>query len=510
MHSVATDDRVLSTLAQADHDRFIPWLFWGFGLAQIIPIWMGQHFPSEDGMAHLYWVDVFRQLGRAGSVWEPFYARNVQWNTPNLAYFAIHYGLSAVFEVHLALQILLTLLILCWLASIRYLSVCLSGSLGLGAMASLLLIHSSWLYGGFFSLLVGIPILLVSLGLLARIFAIQAPSQGARPFILLALLGVGSYYSHFVTACLFIVLALAFMAFFARRSPPRAGFLVLALLPVGLLCLSYLLVGSSGLGGPSWEPAFESVAKFVGQAYFRGFGAPVPWFWLALAVFEAILLVLCFSVLNGVRAAGLSPHRQVLVALALFLTVLYFVAPDRVGQGGNLKARVQFAMWAWLLPALPFRLSQRAQRVTLAAICLVLAWQVADFAGRARRFNQAYTAVLARAGNLPEGATLRSVLEYDDARFEGSFIRVLAHFAEDLGYHRRGVVVAGYHPARAFYWIRPRPAADSTPDYRLTILPDHPSGLTLMIDSTPGTRSAANPRRSPDNGETDRMARREP
>ena len=183
-----------------------------------------------------------------------------------------------------------------------------------------------------------------------------------------------------------------------------------------------------------------------------------------------------------------------ILAVALFLAVLYFVAPDSVGQGGNLKARLQFAMWAWLLPALPFRrLSRRAERVTLAAICLVIAWQVVDFAARARRFNQAYATVLARAESLPEGATFRSVLEYDDAGFERSFIRVLAHFAEDLGYHRRGVVVAGYHPARGFYWIRPRSSADSIPDHLLTIVPDQRSGLMLVIDSSPAVPASRGP-----------------
>jgi hypothetical protein len=56
---------------------------------------------------------------------------------------------------------------------------------------------------------------------------------------------------------------------------------------------------------------------------------------------------------------------------------------------------------------------------------------------------------------------------------------------EDIGYHRRGVVLAGYHPAREFYWIRPLPSSDSIPDYHLTILPDYRSGLVLVIDSNP-------------------------
>jgi hypothetical protein len=491
MHSIATDGRRFGKLMLADDGRLNPWLYWAFGLSLILPVWAGQHFPSEDGMAHLYWVDVFRQLGHGGSAWEPFYERNAQWNTPNLAYFAIHYALAGIFEAHLALQIFLTLLILSWIASGHYLSTRVSGHLGLGAMASLLLIHSSWLYGGFFSLLVGVPILLVSLGLLASIFGEQKSSVGVSPFIVLASLGVVSYYSHFVSACLFLLLVFAFIVFFARRDPRTTASVTLALVPTGLLCLSYLLGKSSGLCGPRWEPVSESVAKFVGQAYFRGLGAPTPWFWLALGVFVVILLVLCTSVLNGARSAGVPLQRQVIIALALLLVALYFLAPDRVGQGGNLKARMQFAMWAWLLPALPFSLSAKAQRIMLAAVCLVLTWQVADFTARARRFNVAYDGVLAAAEQLPQGTTLRSVLKYDDAGYERSFVRVLAHFTEDIGYHRRSVVVAGYHPARAFYWVRPRPMGDTVPEYRLTIVPTEASRLALLINGTAGVQSTA-------------------
>lgn len=477
----------------AGSDRLMPWLFWIFGLILIVPIWAGQHLPTEDGMAHLYWVDVFRALGHPGSAWEPFYERNVQWNTPNLGFFAIQYALTSVVEPHLALQIGLSLLLLCWIASIRFLAVSVNGKLSLGAMASLLLLHSSWLYGGFFGFLIGIPVLLVSLGILARMFAPDGSVPGVAGSFVVALLGIAGYYSHLVVAALFLLLGLAFGLFHARRSRRQVVYLGFALLPTGLLSLLYVLGGSSGLGGLKWEAVGESVAKFAGHAFFRGFAAPTLAFWVALALLEGILLALCLSVPPALRRGKTSRLQRLILALAVSLTVVYFIAPDRVGQGGNLKARVQFAMWAWLLPALPFRMSSRVHAGVLVAISAALAWQVAEFTARSKRFNRAYAEVLADAAPLPPGATVRSVMEYRKAKFEQSFIQVLAHFAEDIGYHERAVVVPGYHPDRPFYWVRPRPGADTTPAYRLSIDALPPSSLRLTIDAAPGPQASGGP-----------------
>ena len=469
-----------------------PWLFWACGLALVLPVWIGAQFPSEDGLAHLAWTEVYRALGAADSVWRSFYERGAQWNTPNLSYFGLQYALGAVVSPYVAQQLIVSALVVLWVASTYALSRALTGRISIGALVSLLLIHNSWLYGGYFSFLFGVPPLLLSLALVVRIADPSTP-VGRRDFIVLAVLGVLAYYSHVVAAATFLML-LFITASFLRRSPRRAVAVGIAAAPVALLLASYLLAGSLGTGGMRWEPVGKTVARFVGLAFFRGFAAPSVLFWLALAAFAAIVLVLC---LDTVRTYGrhdpepdpdrdrLSIAAPLIFTLVASLVVLYFVSPEGIGDGYNLKGRFQLVMWAWLLPALVYRGRLPSPPVLVAATVALLAWQVATFAERTYRFNTAYEVARGRAPSVPTGATIENALDYDHASFDGSFIKVLAHAPEDFAYRCGCVLRDGYHPSTAFYWVRTLAPANTRPAYRLQIrqMPGGPVTVTVTLEN---------------------------
>ena len=472
-----------------------PWLFWACGLALVLPVWMSAQFPSEDGLAHLAWTEVYRALGAAESAWRSFYERGAQWNTPNLSYFGLQYALGAVVAPYVAQQLIVSALIVLWVASTYALSVALTGRISIGAFVSLLLIHNSWLYGGYFSFLFGVPPLLLSLALIIRIVD-PSTLVGRRDYLALAVLGVFAYYSHVVAAATFLMLLVITVAFLLRRSSRRAVGVAIAAAPAALLLASYLIADSLGAGGMRWEPVTKTIARFVGLAFFRGFAAPSALFWLALATFAAIVLVLCLDTvrtqwrrhpdpdLDGDRLSVATP---LIVTLVACLAVLYVVSPDGVGDGYNLKGRFQLVMWAWLLPALVYRGRLPSPAVLVAATAVVLVWQIATFAERSHRFNASYEMARARAPSIPPGSTLERTLDYDHASFDGSFIKVLAHAPEDFAYRCGCVLLAGYHPSTAFYWVRTLAQADTRPAYRLQIrqMPGGPVTVTVENSSAP-------------------------
>lgn len=480
---VRTADRAPAPPARRE---VIVYLYWILAVVLIAPVWMGAHFPSEDGLAHLAWTEVYRALGTPGSVWQPAYARAIAWNTPNLAYVGLQYALGAVVDPHIAQQLIISALILAWAGAVYWLSVQVWGRLTVGAFASLLLIHSSWLYGGYLSFLLGVPVLVAALAVVAHIVRINADTP-RRDLVALAALGVVAFYAHLVCGALFLVLvALATLWF--RPRPRRALGVALAGVPTLSLTLSYLTSGALGAAGMRWEPVSKTVARFVGLAFFRGFAVPTVDFWIALGLLIDLLLVQGIAVVRGrwLRAPSPSgPMSRFILLLAVCLAALYFASPDGVGDAYNLKGRVQLVMWAWLLPSLPATRDRNARRIVIAGVAALLVWQVTTFGARVWRFNTAYASVVRRAEALPAGATLERTLDYEHDAFEGSFIKVLAHAPEDFAYHCRCVLLQGYHPSTAFYWVRTLPLSNVMPSYRIAIrqLPREP--VSVDIQSAP-------------------------
>jgi hypothetical protein len=174
--------------------------------------------------------------------------------------------------------------------------------------------------------------------------------------------------------------------------------------------------------------------------------------------------------------------------LAACLAVLYVVSPDGVGDGYNLKGRFQLILWAWVLPSLLYLASSRTRVALVSAVSALLLWQVVTFSMRARRFNAAYDAtVVAAAGRLDRGSRFDRASDYEHEAFEGSFIKVLAHAPEDFAYHCGCVLVGGYHPSTAFYWIRTLAQVETRPTQRLQIrqMPGGPVTVTVENGSAP-------------------------
>ena len=446
-------------------------LFWALALALVVPVWAGTHFPTEDGPAHAHWTAVYRDLGDSASAWAPYLERSVRWNAPNLSYFALQYALTAALEPHAAQKLIVTLVLLAWAGATALLARAASGRLGLGAFAALLLLHSWILYSGFLSFLIGVPVLVLSVALLLDVEARRERGDAvAARTALLALPGVVAYYSHIVTGALFVALLLLGALYFARRDARHAGALLAAALPTCLLGATYVLGSPFGEGGAVWATFGDTVKRFVGLAFWRGFAARDAGFFLSLGLVGVTLLALCAGAVRARRRGEGSRAVDFVLLGALCLAALYFVAPRRVGEGSLIRERIQLVMWAVLLPALGAGLPRRARQGVAAAIALLAAWQLADFTLRARRFDAQVAGVLAQArGAIPAGAVFRFPQRYEDSQFERSWVGPLVELGSDVALHRRAVLVGAHHPLTPFYWVRYRPGADSAATLTATI-----------------------------------------
>lgn len=461
-------------------------LYWVWSVLLLLPVWLPAYLPTEDGLAHLYWVEVYRDLGNPGSPLAQLYLRHVMWDAPHqLLHFGLQYALAAVFEPHFAQKLVVSSVILSWSGAIWFLSRTMTGGVSLGALTALLLIHSSWLYNGFFAFMGAIPIVLVAFGVLAKLTDGSARGDRPGPYILVALLGLLAHYAHFFVGALFLMLGLLWLVFPWRPARLRKTYLALALLPTGMLAAWYLARGTLGVGGVRWEPFIRVLARFFGFAFFRGFATPTPSFFVALAAFGGVVAFLCWRGVRGQPLRTLPQNYQFVLLLASLLTVAYFFAPAAIGEAWPFHARLHYAALAWLLPTLRSRVFRGERLAILTVVSLLLGWQVTTFSARGMRFSNQYEAVLRQAEAIPAGSTLVSSLEYESARYEGSFVRVLAALPEDVAERRKAVLLNSFFPAHPYYWVLPRSEKTGTPDFHIDVGLDPRGRLELLLRRAP-------------------------
>jgi hypothetical protein len=185
------------------------------------------------------------------------------------------------------------------------------------------------------------------------------------------------------------------------------------------------------------------------------------------------------------------------------LTVIYFLAPLRVGQGGFVNDRILLALWAVLLPVLGTGLRKRSRVAILALIALLLGWQAITYSLRSRRFGEQYWALMEQAATIPEGSVVRYVQPYEASHFEHSFVAPFMDGGE-IAYHCRCVLVEDSWKGAPFYWVAIHEANRRPPDYDVWLSPGD-SGGAAQLNRSPVSRAGLSLRvlrveRSPDAG----------
>jgi hypothetical protein len=328
------------------------------------------------------------------------------------------------------------------------------------------------------------PLLLVILGLLARL---NTPSSHNKLslYLIIGIVALIAHYAHFFVGALILVLGAAWLLFPWRPRYFRRTYLTAALLPTAVLAIWYFTRGTLGGGGMTWESPVRVVARFVGLAFFRGFASPTPSFWIALAAFAALLAFLTISAFRGESFPQMPQARRFVFIFSGFLLVTYFIAPAAVGEASPFHARLHFSALALLLPSLPARLSVRATRWVTAVVCALLTWQIVTFSARGLRLSQDYATLLPQADVLPPGGLVTSSLLYGNARYEGSFIHVLATVPEDIAFRRQAILLNSFFTDRPYYWVRPRPGPPPHPEFRIDLERSRQRPLVLLIERTP-------------------------
>lgn len=310
------------------------------------------------------------------------------------------------------------------------------GALPLVAFAAWL--ASSWfVWMGFYDFALSLPWFVALVLLLAR----SPPTRGP---LLLQLLLAPLYLTHFFTFAVGVVLA---TVVFAARAAGRSRFAWRELLPVVPAIALLLLEMATGAGGaPAWTTAPAARLRDFATADFI-----VTVVWLDGVVGVATMLTVV-SVVAGVvyrwRAAPVPwGDTSTLAAFGAVLVLLSLAAPDAVGEGGYVPARMRLLGVVALLPAMTAaaaRLSRRRQLLAAVVLMATLGWRSFLLAREARAMGE----MTAEVGGLLERAGARDgawlVTRLSAYRRWPFRIGAYRHLGERAAVDRRLVVLNNY------------------------------------------------------------------
>jgi hypothetical protein len=436
-------------------------LFFILAIAAVVPLWSGAYFPSQDGFAYTYAFHVMKDLQKPDSYYASFYERNV-WFLPNQSYYFLHSCFDRFFGDTVPQKGVLTVSVLLFTAAVFFYARTLHYSLTGGALASLLLIHSTLLYKGFFTYLLGIPFWLCALSLLQ-----SSRDCGFREAVLICLLGITAYFSHLMSVCLLILSGTIALFLDHRKSFTGKIRLILALLPCTLLVIHYIARSDwTGTMVLYFEPIRRTLLRVLKLGFFRGIFERGSLFSSGLILFWTIIGVLGTFAVKRWRVF-LAESRHAII-LAIVLSLIYLFCPEQIGAFGYVKIRFEYCIFLIILLSVPRLPVSSLRTVTYALIILLLAMQIYVAVDRGNRWNEFVRACIESGNVIEEGAFVHVDIQDDSKFFTHTFAPVNEHIPIEILRRRNAYSPELYHPKTPFYPIRNKTrSADIAPDYHI-------------------------------------------
>ncbi len=383
-------------------------LFGALIAVHLLPVWLFEFIPTQDGPAHLSLTNLLRLYDRPeGAFLREYFLPNRE-AIPNWFIFLVLGKLLAFLPVPVAEKVLVSAYVVLLPLSVRY----ALGALGRSSFLSLLafpFVYSFLFWMGFYNFCFSLAAFFFALG-----FWLRGPDRpGPVRIAGLAVLVLWVYFCHPVTLVLTVAalgMLAAWRVLLEWKSEPLGPSLrrwmagpVLACLPALLLMATFVGTRTGRVGDSEFaiEGKIDSLNHLVSLVSLDC-GAEIGSTLLSwLFVFLAAWLVWRLS-----RERRAAPADGLLLVAVLYV-LIYFVAPDRMSGGSFIRPRLNlFPFFALLLWFGSFEYPVRVRRGVQAAAVALSLYLFGTVASRWAELDS-YLAEYASAGRWIEpGSTL--------------------------------------------------------------------------------------------------------
>ena len=389
----------MSTDAQEPSDAHspAPWasrIFYLLLVAQLLPIWLVEVFPSQDGPAHAYHAAVLGELLSGGGPMAGLHELRA-WVTP---YCSVHYllaGLGGLMDPITADKVMVTVLALGFCLAMRYLARSINPDNHWAPLLAFPFALNKYVYLGYYNFTLGLVLLVLLAGVWQRGFG-RWTRRRTVALHLAALLLLVTHPVTYLIFLIFIYLYLAGALFRAAISATgqdlvaRCGValrtnlpsLKRAVLPLLVAPWVLLFVESGAGGSASREDVVTRAMGLVGLWEVTPFNTRP--FRAAMALTLAVAVISLVLYLFHRMREGMAPgserragrRTQLLLLLALGCLFTFLVAPSEINDSYDFNVRFAIGAVLFLILAAsgttPRRGRGRWQLVTLATLSLFL------------------------------------------------------------------------------------------------------------------------------------------
>ncbi|MBI1922556.1 MAG: hypothetical protein HYS23_15915 [Geobacter sp.] len=321
--------------------------------AHMLLVWLVPFFPTQDGPSHLYNLIILQDLLNGGKTWGSFFTHQVN-AVPNLGFTIIGYPLLKIFPILDVERIFLTIYLFLLGATVPLLLKAFGKPpLPLGFLVFPVVFNFT-LMMGFYSYNMAVALFLAAF---CMAWAMRLKPLATRA-VCYNLAGLAIYFFHLIPF-IFYLLSLYAMDVTDRNSPREKCLNLLKLsliLSPSLVLLAWYFAQSKGgmAAGVSttltlgrFRDLFINLLIFSSAPFSRWQLIPA-----ALLMFVALLggYLTLKDVPRRSRLREITHAERVLFLMVGALTVIYFVAPFRLGDGSYFNERFP---WVILLLSLP-------------------------------------------------------------------------------------------------------------------------------------------------------------
>jgi ABC-type lipoprotein export system ATPase subunit len=321
------------------------WLVLALVMVYLLPIWMFQYIPTQDGPSHLYNSQILAWYFNPSSNFRLFYNLSPIL-FPNWLTYIILAPLMLIVPALIAEKILLSIYVALVPLSVWYLLDSIHYKQTLLTLACFGLIYNYLFLMGFYNFVFSIPLVLITIGYWWK----HRERIGWREIIVINLLCVIIWFGHIVgyAIALFAIGLLALLQI--RKGGKTFLKTMVCILPSTVLFINYYL-GSNIAGAPEIDLSRVSdlLINLLKMKVLVSYDAVQEYIAYSVAVLFALMLV--YTIWTKLRGKGKWIDRftysDSILLLVLCLLVLYLILPWSMGPGGWLNDR--FALLICLL-----------------------------------------------------------------------------------------------------------------------------------------------------------------